>query len=667
MSSVFSSSVDPAPAISKWSVRPWMIVFGVLLILGFLLFPLLRGGIPLGIQARQLKEVAGQAVVDLQKGDLVQAQKELTRAQEMLPEVRAHLAQMGLWRHVPLLGVHIRAFEEAVQASEATLTSVSDLLQVAASLQEALQASQGVSGGVDHGVAAHRSFQDLSSEEKRHLLLRLQAVLPQLKIAREKMNIALSEWDRVERKGLVKAVENILQPLVARLHVFQTALDQGIALIETMTPLAGVARPQTYLVLLQNADELRPTGGFIGTVGLVTLDAGEIKRLAFEDVYRLDAAVQGQWHDQPPEILARQLGVPAWFLRDSNWSPDFSVSAARLMDVYTREGAIAHPTSTIMLDGVIALEPKLFERLLGLTGPLQVSGKTFHAGNFFDQLEYDVEMGFLKDGTPVRQRKEIVSQVGAALVASLMNQPSSRWPEMLDVMTTSLHEKDVLLSVRAPEIQRLLDAYGWTGRIKPSPDDYVWVVDANLAALKTDGVMEKEIVYHLDARDPTQRLATVTLTYKNTNRVITWRYTRYRDYVRVYVPEGSELVSSEGAMLNDKTKTGGRVIPGTVDVMHDLGKTVFGAFWAIEPGETRSLSFTYRLPAPSQTAQTDVYTLLVQRQPGAESRLTLDLNFGKNIVSATPPEESRLFGDARYQASFPLRADSVTRVQLVSP
>ena len=192
------------------------------------------------------------------------------------------------------------------------------------------------------------------------------------------------------------------------------------------------------------------------------------------------------------------------------------------------------------------------------------------------------------------------------------------------------------------------------------------MVDANLAALKTDGVMEKRVLYQLDGRDPAHPRATVTLTYRNTNRSISWRYTRYRDYVRIYVPEGSRLIGSSGAMLNDKTKTGGRVVEGVVDVMHDLGKTVFGAFWAVEPGETRTLSFTYELPPSVMTSLvSDKYTLLVQRQPGSLSALTLDLNFGKNILSAIPAEQKHFFGDARYQETQPVQKDILTEIELV--
>ena len=34
---------------------------------------------------------------------------------------------------------------------------------------------------------------------------------------------------------------------------------------------AGFKEPKTYLVLLQNSNELRPTGGFIGSVGIANV------------------------------------------------------------------------------------------------------------------------------------------------------------------------------------------------------------------------------------------------------------------------------------------------------------------------------------------------------------------------------------------------------------
>jgi len=299
---------------------------------------------------------------------------------------------------------------------------------------------------------------------------------------------------------------------------------------------------------------------------------------------------------------------------------------------------------------------------LTLTGPVTIEGKTFSADNFFTELEYDVEQGFLANGVPMRQRKEIVQKVGAELIDRVTHLPASRWPDVIGVLTDALDQKNILIYARDPKILSLIDAHNWSGRTRSSDGDYLEVVDANLAALKTDGVMDKRVNYSVDMTAPSGPVATVTLTYTNTNRVIDWRHTRYRDYVRVYVPEASQLISSTGAMQNDKHLTGGAVVPGTVDVMHDLGKTVFGAFWSIEPDESRQLKFVYRLPSTIYHLSSP-YTLLVQRQPGSNTYLTLDVLFGKKVQAADPPEEMSERGDDRYRIKdWKLEKDQTFRV-----
>jgi hypothetical protein len=208
----------------------------------------------------------------------------------------------------------------------------------------------------------------------------------------------------------------------------------------------------------------------------------------------------------------------------------------------------------------------------------------------------------------------------------------------LNIVTTSLKRSDILISVRDKSTQDILERRGWNGHTIGTEDDYLWVIDSNLGALKTDGVMDKEVIYSVDATDPANPVATVRLRYKNNTQRIDWRYTRYQSYTRIYVPEGSELISSQGA--------------ARPDVYRELGKTVFAAYWVIQPGRTGELVFRYRLP-PSVAAriQTGPYRFTAQKQPGARRKLTLDLSFGKNVVRAVPGEDENEFGDAKYRYS----------------
>lgn len=617
---------------------PWgkgLVLLGIVLILaiGFLIAPAIVGGVRAGSAALRAQSALKAAQADVLAKEFQQADDRLAEAERDLLEVRAGLRATGAWLQAPWIGSKISALEDVERVGSSAVGGLRDLIFAAISLQEALD----VSAPTGLGIAPDRSYKDITKEEKRAVVARLVETLPRLRTAREKISIAADAWENVPQDELFAPIRNALAPLADQLPKASQQLDEAVSILEISIPILGYPTPKTYLVLLQNADELRPTGGFIGNVGLMRVDAGDLEHIEFEDVYAVDNPAAPTWNEPAPAPLTRELHIPALFLRDANWSPDFPESAAKIMDFYVRELKQGRNVD-VHVDGVIALQPELFRRILLLTGPITVDGKTFGADNFFDQLQYDVEQGFyLEDQLPIEQRKEIVSKVGDTLVEELTTQPAGQWPSMLEIVAQSFEQKDILIYSADKDVQHLIDARGWGGRTQSTNGDELWVIDANLAALKTDGVMDKNIIYSIDATDPAGPIATVRLRYTNTNKTITWRYTRYRSYTRVYVPEGSELLSWSGSK-------------GSPDVTNELGKRVFGLFWEVPPGQTGELVFRYRLPSKvSEQIASNAYTLLVQRQPGAVTKLTLDLRFGKTVRRASPAEDETEFGDDRYR------------------
>ncbi|MFH1621344.1 MAG: DUF4012 domain-containing protein [Patescibacteria group bacterium] len=602
--------------------------------------------------AQSAKVSLERAKEKAQAMDVAGAKEEIISARDSLIQTRSLLSGTGYWRDLPVFGTQLRALQDATAAGAETLEAATNLMDVVEVVTDALRGGTIASQSFTTGIAPTRSYNELTKDEKRELLNKFSAALPQVRLARDKVDLAMELWKRVPNEEMAKPLRDALEPLAVNLPIFKQAMDQVVPLIETAVPLAGYPDELRYLVILQNPDEMRPAGGFVGTVGTMTLDAGDLTEFDFNDIYNIDNPASYNWKEIPPKPIAERLGVNAWYMRDANWSPDFPESAARLLDFYTREVEIgtgkplADPPDT-----VLALEPGLFEDLLRLTGSITVNGKIFTPENFFDVLEYEVEQGFLEKGIPLTNRKDLIEKLGAELVNKLKAMPASRWPEIVNSITTSLERKQIMIFSKNQELLSILDDRGWTGRTKATQGDFLWVIDANLAALKTDGVMDKKISYKLNADDPKNITATVTLTYKNNTKTIDWRYTRYRSYTRVYVPDGSQLISSSGAMKDDLYRTGGRFTAGPIDVTHELGKTVFGAFWSIEPGKTGTLSYTYTLPARvGENIMNGDYRLDWPKQAGADSTgLTLDLFFGKNLISAVPSEDEEEWGDAKYE------------------
>ena len=99
--------------------------------------------------------------------------------------------------------------------------------------------------------------------------------------------------------------------------------------------------------------------------------------------------------------------------------------------------------------------------------------------------------------------------------------------------------------------------------------------------------------------------------------------------------------------------------PGEVEVIDELGKTSFGAFISIEPGQEGVLSFRYTLPERVQEQiEGDGYTLLVQKQSGTlEHGLNVVFDLGKRILEWKPLDISQDDGDNKIRFSTDLSVD----------
>jgi hypothetical protein len=412
----------------------------------------------------------------------------------------------------------------------------------------------------------------------------------------------------------------------------------------------GLDQPITYLVLFLNNTEIRPGGGFIGSYAVLSVDKGKINLVVVEGTETLDSKAPMEWKSVPPAPISDHLKVKKWFFRDSNWSPDFEVDAKRALEFYTAEGG----TSAGNIDAVIAITPTVLEKLLELIGPVSVQNISFDSSNVVEKLEFEVEYGYDDKGIIFADRKQILKPFMNILMQRIKTKASVDYIKFLDLFKSLAQEKHIMVYAVNPDAQKIIEKLEWGGNVVDAEGDYLLWVDANLAALKTDYVMDKILSYTISKDEKTKKyIATATMKYIH-NGKFDWRTTRYRTYARIFVPNGSELLSSNGAMKWDRTAAA-----GSVDQGQELEKQWFGAFISIEPGDSKELSFSYILPENiSDSIDDGVYTLYVQKQLGVvENKLTLDLNFDKSIKAAFPAESADHSEDNRYQINSDLRLD----------
>ena len=143
-------------------------------------------------------------------------------------------------------------------------------------------------------------------------------------------------------------------------------LDEAISATTFLTSFLGYDEPRTYLLIGQNQNEIRATGGFIGVAVQVTLDGGELTELVFHDSTEVDAPPYAE-NPIPPEGVYWYLWMDRLLFRDANWNPHFPDSAAKVAEIFEL-------AQGVKVDGVITSSKKMAHELVALFGDITVPG-----------------------------------------------------------------------------------------------------------------------------------------------------------------------------------------------------------------------------------------------------------------------------------------------------
>jgi hypothetical protein len=626
------------------------------------ILPLVAVASPAAAHAWRAVSAAEDALALAEKGDLDFASDKAFLAEREFAAGRVSAARLHFLSSVPVVGEYVTVGETLFETGEAGAAAAAEFLGVASDLAGSFGDVEKITEAVA-GADLSAITKDLRPETRHQLLATLTDDLPRLTVAAEKASLAVAAFDRLPEKGLGAVVRARLLPVRDRLASVRDAVAAALPFVESLPAAMGYPEPRSYLVFFQNNTELRPTGGFLGVYGLLTLKDAEIASFETDDVYALDGPSEGKPRPAAPAPIQRYLGVAKWYLRDANWSPDFPTAAVTMERFFREEATVVWGDGKVpSVDGVIAIDPELVKGVLSVIGPVKVDGKTFTPDNVVDELEFEVEKGYVTAGISMQERKGIVSRLTDAVMARLGSASVSELVALAGVFDASVKEKHFLAWFKDANLQKMAADAGWTGELTSGPVDSVAVFDANLASLKTDQTINRSVRYSFRP-DGSGLVGSVAVTYANRGS-FTWKTTRYRTYARVFLPPGTEFVEVRGAMKDDKIKDPARR-PGTADVGDELGRRWFGAFVSVEPGETRTLEFRFRIaPAVVKAVAAGEYRLIFAKQPGTVAPgLTLDLNFGKKLMSAVPGEERKEWGDTRYLLKTDLRIDREFRVK----
>ncbi len=481
------------------------------------------------------------------------------------------------------------------------------------------------------GQAGH-DFSTLSTNEKAEFFQLIYESEPEINGLKANLDLALLNINKIKRIGILWPVYNQISDIKQEIEKASALMSEATPLLKLLPALAGYPKASDFLIIMQNNDELRPSGGFIGVFGLLQSQNGEIVSLKTFDSYHLDMPAVGKWHMDPPAPIGKYMKVENWYLRDANWSPDWPTSAQKIQEIFYGESK-AIEQSTPNLSGVIGITPDFVSDLLRLVGPITVRGETYTPDNLQELLQYNVEVAYKEQDISSWDRKQVINDLLEELKTRLFSLETKRLGELLTIFSNNAKSKNIQIYFNEERWQNLTEDLNVDGAIKKTAGDYVMVVDANLAAFKSDSVVKKEIEYKINNNKDNQATASLSLTYRHEGG-FDWRTTRYRSYTRVYAPIGSKLIVIKA---QDKANLESESISSYDDA--GLGKTVFGFFFSVEPGTRGIINLEYALPENINTAlKNNNYQLFVQKQAGRRTE-NLKVNINGEIYNRSLSED----------------------------
>ncbi len=392
----------------------------------------------------------------------------------------------------------------------------------------------------------------------------------------------------------------------------------------------GSDKPARYLVLLQNPAELRPSGGFPGTMGLVTIDRGQLVSYSIFDGHTLTNAYIAQRRTKRPEPWPIDHYFPqdGFLLHDAGWYADFPMAGSTIMSMYAE-------TDWPPINGVIAVDPATVEDLLQVTGPLdiEIEGEMRHvtADNVYDEIERQRRL--IVDGIRPWDKsrevhKEAVATIGEAIIENLKHADRGQMIEAVKLLKRSADIRDIQAYSADPNLQAFLNERHWTGSLNPDPaTPAVAITFANVALQKTSENMHPSMDFEIGPAVSGRRAVSLTINVDNTGPLFDDPlYSSLQMWwIQVALPpEFTWLAASLPRQPDPAAPNGGSYVI------------------AVEPTESKQLTVTFSMPADS--------AFLLRRQPGlSTAAVQVDLPTCHGSLSASLTRDQIIAPDALCQ------------------
>lgn len=266
----------------------------------------------------------------------------------------------------------------------------------------------------------------------------------------------------------------LLRPLLKN-HNFQEYQQKLVATTTLLNQLKQ--NSQTWVVVLQNSNELRAAGGFPGSYALVTMENGRITDLVVEDIYDADGQFVG-YVEPPPGVREYLAGEKGLRLPDANWQADFRESGQQMLDFFEIAGKKN-------LAGIVVINLPLVEDLLAMIGPVRIPD--YDASLTPDSLSTVLRSErdpFFPGST---QKKHLLEVAWLQLQLALTQLPNDQKLTAGQILLNGINTKQLLAYTPNKTIQPAIESLGASGRLNNyQAEEYLYLLESNVGINKAN-------------------------------------------------------------------------------------------------------------------------------------------------------------------------------------
>jgi len=352
-----------------------------------------------------------------------------------------------------------------------------------------------------------------------------------------------------------------------------------------------------YLIVMQNDAELRPTGGFIGSYGILTTKWGKPEIEIF-DSYEL---VNHEPEDAPNEIkkLLKHPNYEGHFFRDANIYPDWQKSAEELARMYN-----LNFDKDIKFDGLIAVNFNVLNDFIKEFGPLEIDGVKLNDDNLFYTLEYELRPKDAHNIEELETRKNMLKPLAKELMYKFVS--PKNWRKINAIAVDALNEKNVQMYFYDKNTQELAEEKDWAGIMTSQGFyDFLHINIANYGGGKSDRYIDRNVDYSVEINKEGNAYAELNLKLKH-KEVDSLFTGDWKGWIRIYVPKNIEVLKKSNGF----------------EVQKNENYYIFESVVYLPVKSDKEFYFKYKLP----DEYVENYSLNVKKQSGTNDLYNIDIS-----------------------------------------